>query len=118
MTGGEFAGPRLGGEVLPGGGDWLFIRPDGTWELDVRITLRTHDGALIYVRFPGLNVVPPAVQERQRRGERVASTEYYFRVTPAFETAAEPYRWLNDLIVVGVGETLADGVRYRVYAIR
>ena len=44
VKGGTFQGPRLKGEVLPGGGDWLLVRPDGTSELDVRSTLRTDDG--------------------------------------------------------------------------
>jgi hypothetical protein len=37
--GGSFEGPRLRGEVLPDGGDWLLTRPDGVLEQDVRITL-------------------------------------------------------------------------------
>jgi hypothetical protein len=51
---GRFQGPRLRGEVLPGGGDWFLVRPDDVGELDVRITLRTDDGALIYVTYRGL----------------------------------------------------------------
>ena len=48
--GGSFEGPRLRGEVLPDGGDWLLTRRDGVLEQDVRTTLRTDDGAFIYVR--------------------------------------------------------------------
>ena len=33
--GGSFEGPRLRGEVLPDGGDWLLTRPDGVLEQDV-----------------------------------------------------------------------------------
>ena len=33
VTGGSFEGPRLRGKVLPGGGDWLLLRPDGVLEL-------------------------------------------------------------------------------------
>src|SRR3990172_12725545 len=33
---GTFTGPRLKGDVLPGGGDWFLVRPDGVGELDVR----------------------------------------------------------------------------------
>ena len=39
VTGGTFEGPRLKGEVLPGGGEWLLVRSDGVGELDTRITL-------------------------------------------------------------------------------
>jgi hypothetical protein len=53
VTGGSFEGPRLKGKVLPGGGDWLLVRPDGVGELDVRATLQTDDGAFIYVTYRG-----------------------------------------------------------------
>jgi hypothetical protein len=36
VTGGTVVGPKVNGEVLPGGGDWLVVRPDGTVVLDVR----------------------------------------------------------------------------------
>ena len=54
VTGGEVNGPRLGGEVLPVGGDWLTIRKDGVGILDVRATLATADEALIYVTYTGI----------------------------------------------------------------
>ena len=49
VTGGTFEGPKLKGEILPGGGDWVLFRPDGVGQLDVRATARTDDGDLIYV---------------------------------------------------------------------
>ena len=33
MKGGSFSGPRLAGEVLSGGGDWVLIRRDGVSQL-------------------------------------------------------------------------------------
>ena len=58
-AGGTFHGPRLRGEVLPGGGDWALFRPDGAMTLDVRLTLRTHDGALVHMTYSGRWVFPP-----------------------------------------------------------
>jgi hypothetical protein len=46
-AGGTFHGPRLRGDVLPGGGDWALFRPDGSMALDVRLALRTHDDSLV-----------------------------------------------------------------------
>src|ERR1051325_7588947 len=54
MKRGSFAGPRLEGELLPGGGDWVLVRRDGVAELDIRFTLRTVDAVLIDVRSNGL----------------------------------------------------------------
>ena len=116
-AGGTFSGPRLRGVVLPGSADWLIRRADGAWEVDVRATLRTDDGSLIYVHYPGLLYYPPDVKARRDRGEPVDPGEYYFRVTPRYETAAPAYEWLNQTVAVGVGERTATGVAYAVYAL-
>jgi hypothetical protein len=34
ITGGDFSGPQLRGQVLPGGADWQVLRGDGTAELE------------------------------------------------------------------------------------
>ena len=36
---------------MPGGADWVILRSDGVMEIDVRITLETHYGALIYLAY-------------------------------------------------------------------
>ena len=41
VTGGSFDGERLRGKVLAGGGDWVTAKGDGTFELDLRVTLST-----------------------------------------------------------------------------
>src|SRR5438132_14154017 len=58
-AGGTFEGPRLRGEVVPGGGDWALFRADGAMSLDVRLTLRTHDDALVYMSYGGRWITPP-----------------------------------------------------------
>ena len=47
VFGGSFAGERLSGEVLDGGSDWQVLRADGVLTLDVRLVLKTTDGAMI-----------------------------------------------------------------------
>src|SRR5262245_59485970 len=54
VSGGTFEGPRLRGTVVPGGGDWLVIDGEGVGRLDVRIILKTDDGARIYVQYYGV----------------------------------------------------------------
>lgn len=116
-AGGFFDGPRLGGTVLAGGGDWAVFRPDGTMVLDVRLTLRTHDGALVHMTYGGRWTIPADV-----RGEmaapatrhRVSPERYYFRTTPLFETGADEYAWLNDVVGVGSGYLVEGGVAYKV----
>jgi hypothetical protein len=117
LTGGMFAGPKLKGDVLPGGADWLLTRTDGVRELDVRLTLRTDDGHLIYMSYRGINTITPEIIQRLRHGEPVSPSEYYMRITPVFETGAERYGWLNRIVAVGVGQRLPTAVRHTVYAI-
>lgn len=117
VTGGSLVGPRLRAEVLPGGGDWALVRGDGVLMLDVRLTLRTHDGALIHVTYTGLRHMPQPVAERMARGEVVGPEEMYFRVAPVFETGDPRYDWLNRIICVGVGERPRPGPRYHLHEI-
>src|ERR1700675_3608567 len=57
-AGGSFEGPRLRGEVLAGGGDWGLFRSGGAMTLDVRLTLRTHDDALLHMTYGGRWITP------------------------------------------------------------
>ena len=118
VKGGRFEGPRLRGEVVPGGADWFVMRPNGAGELDVRITLRTDDSALLYLTYRGVLDAKPEVMGRVFAGEDVDPGEYYFRTTPRFETGSEKYAWLNSLVCVGVGKAAPGKVAYRVFAVR
>jgi hypothetical protein len=117
VKGGTFEGPKLKGEVLPGGGDWFMFRPDGAGELDVRATVRTDDGHLIYTYYRGIIDATPEVLQRVAAGETVDPAEYYFRTAPCFETASEKYGWLNRIVAVGVGRVKPNWVGYTVYAV-
>jgi hypothetical protein len=117
VTGGRFDGPRLRGQVLVGGGDWLVERADGVRALDVRITLRTDDGELIYAHYPGLFHGAPNIMSRLAAGEVVEPWEYYCRTAPFFETAAPKYAWLNRTMAIGIGRRTRTQVAYSMYAI-
>jgi Protein of unknown function (DUF3237) len=114
ITSGTFEGPLLRGRVLPGGGDWTLLRPDGVLELDLRITLETDDGALIYMSSFGLRHGPPEVLAALANGESVDSSKYYFRTTPRFETSAAPYVFLNRLIAISSGDGRPSGPIYTI----
>ena len=115
VTGGRFEGERLSGEVLDGGSDWQSLRPDGAVALDVRLNLRTDDGALIGMTYRGLRHGPAEVLARLDKGEAVDPADYYFRVAPMFETASETYGWLNRILAVGLGHRFADGPIYNLF---
>jgi len=114
---GSFEGPRLRGEILPGGGDWLVMLANGVAELDIRASFRAHDGALILAKLTGVIDAAPAVFLRAVSGQPVDASEYYLRVTPRFETADERYAWLNRLVCVGTGAFGQHQAAFRMYAL-
>ena len=118
ITGGRFEGEKLAGDVLPGGADWQLVRSDGTAVLEARYTLRTQDGALVYVRNRGVRSGPPGVLARLAGGEAVDPASYYFRTRPEFETGAPQYAWLNDLLAVCSAVRAANAVTLDFYAVR
>jgi hypothetical protein len=118
VAGGQFNGERINGTIMPhAGSDLLLLRADGSFQQDVRLTLRTDDGALILMTYRGVRHGPPEVSQRIARGEAVAPSDYYLRIAPFFETAARDYSWLNTLLSIGVGERQPNGARYEVYEI-
>ena len=117
VTGGEFAGPKLRGTVIPGGADWQVLRDDGVAELEARYTLRTDDGALIYVRNHALRHGPPEVMAALAAGRPVDPASYYFRGAVFFETGAGPYAWLCRHIIVCTGEREPARVKVKFFQV-
>jgi hypothetical protein len=117
IAGGEFSGPRLRGEVLPGGADWQILRHDGVAELEARYTLRTDDGTLIYVRNVALRHGPPDVIAALAAGRPVDPASYYFRGATFFETGDARYAWITKSIVVCTGEREPARVKLSFYQV-
>ena len=115
IANGSFEGERLSGEVLEGGSDWQRLRPDGATTIDVRLVLKTRDGALISMQYRGFRHGPAEVLERIDRGELVDPSLYYMRICPFFETAAPQYDWLNRILAVGIGHRNAQGALYGIF---
>lgn len=119
-SGGTFHGPRISGVVESGGGDWAVFRADGVMHLDVRLTLRTNDDALVYLTYGGRWVVPRELRRDiadPARARQVDPARYYFRTNPLFETSAAEYAWLNDVVCVGSGYPVDGGIAYRIWQI-
>ena len=117
ILGGRVSGPRLEGEILPGGADFQLIRPDGVAEIEARYAIRLPDGALVYVVNRGLRHAAPEDMARLLRGEPVPPERVYFRTAPAFETASPAHAWLQRGLFVGFGERRPASVLVRVYAV-
>jgi hypothetical protein len=112
---GRVEGERLSGTLLPGGGDWLIAHPSGWGMLDVRVQIRTDDGALIYGHYPGLLQMTAAFMAAFEQGRATRFEDQYFRTTPRLETGDPRYAWVNHSLFVGEGRAVEGlGVEYRV----
>jgi hypothetical protein len=98
---GTFDGDRLRGTVHGPGGDWLTVRSDGNMHLDVRLVLRTDDGADVYMAYEGIG----------KGGVEHITT------LVQFQTGAEQYAWLNGIVAVGRGASGDGFVTYDVYEV-
>jgi hypothetical protein len=116
IQGGLFEGERLSGVVL-NGNDWQSVRNDSCNKLDVRLLLKTDDGALIVMTYQALRAGPATIMEKLDKGEPVDPTSYYFRMNPTFETQAGKYDWINRIIAVGTGHRLAEGPLYSIFEV-
>ncbi len=116
VTGGRFEGERLSGTVEPGH-DWFVTRADGVLVIDVRLVLTTADGATIYLTYQGRMTGKGDALARFRKGEMLDAADYALTVTARFECGDARYGWLNDAVVVGVGEQTPTGPIYRMFEV-
>ena len=118
QTGGTFTGPELDGKLLPGASaDWQIVLPDGTSLGDIRYTLQTDGGDLLYVQSRSVRHGSAEVLARLARGEDVDAREYTFRTSTQIETAAPALDWLNKGVFISVGGRQAAGVIYETYLV-
>jgi hypothetical protein len=119
VSGGEFTGDRIRGTIMPViGSDLLLVRADGSAQQDVRMLLKTDDGALVLMTYRGVRHASDEVNARIARGEQVSGSDYYLRTAPFFETSSPKYSWINKIVAVGVGERRgADTVVYEVFEV-
>jgi Protein of unknown function (DUF3237) len=107
----QVKGDRLRAELAGAAvADWILIGPDGTATLDIRATLRTDDGAIVFMQYNGKNASDCS------QGFQLPATIY---VTPRFETGDERYTWLNRIQAVGKGILYEDlSLDYEWYEVR
>jgi hypothetical protein len=99
---GEIRGERLRGKIS--GVDYVTLGPDRVSRLHIHAHITTHDGHHIAVHAEGL--------ARRRPG----STLVDVHETISFSTAAEQYRWLNEVraFSTGLADTRKGGEEARI----
>ena len=118
LTGGAFTGLEINGKLLPGASaDWQILLADGTALGDIRYTLQTDGGDLLYVQSRSIRHGSADVLARLGRGEDVDASEYTFRTSTQIETAAPQLGWLNKGVFISVGGRQPAGVIYETYLV-
>jgi hypothetical protein len=117
LTGGTFTG-QINGRLLAGASaDWQIVLADGTALGDIRYTLETDGGDLLYVQSRSVRHGSAEVLARLARGEQVDASEYTFRALTQIETAAPELDWLNKGVFISVAGRQAAGVIYETYLV-
>jgi len=122
IDGGWVKGPEIEGKLIAPGGDWLQLLSDGTLRIDVRLTIETDDGALIYLSYNGVARRTEESISKRERGEVVESEDMYFITAPTMRTSSERYSWLNHVQCIGkmIRSKSGDGalVEYDIFIVR
>jgi hypothetical protein len=118
--GGWVRGPRISGTLLAPGGDWSRTLPSGASRLDVRATIKTDDGALIYISYNGIYKGSDVAEARAAKGEVLTSKDIYFMIAPTMQTSAKKYDWLNAVQCIGkmVSYKNDSYVKYDIFIVR
>lgn len=100
-AGGWVEGPRIKGKLLGPSGDWLRVMPSGIFRLDVRGTIQTDDGDLIFTSYNGV------IQCSKEQMDR-------------FNGGAEKYGWLNAVQAIAKMTSIkgADHIDYDIFAVK
>ncbi|KAK3670488.1 hypothetical protein LTR78_009592 [Recurvomyces mirabilis] len=118
FKGGRFEGPKLRGEILPGGGDWEIVRNHGdqqTAHLNTRYNLVTHDGATIYLQTTGTRTGSRSVLEKLGNDTSIDPDQFKMRLHLTMETGDERYNWINSGVFIASSGRNGDQVIYDAY---
>ena len=90
IIGGTFCGPKIKGEILPGGDDWQLVRPDGDTELYARYLLKTNDGYIFQI-----------INQALIHTDNSVNSFYCKSVLDIEVPNNSPYNYLNHAIFMG-----------------
>ena len=83
IIGGTFYGRGIKGTVIPGGGDFPVVRPDGVMIVDALYRLKTDDGQQIIIHNTGLGY-----------------SDSKYRLMPTFNVPGKQYGWLRESVFI------------------
>jgi len=118
LAGGTFTGPELNGNLVPGGSaTWQLVSPDGSVVTEVRYTLQTDRGALLYVESSGIGQANDARSAPAGPARDIDQGEPLLHVTTRIETASPELSWLNKAVYVTVAQRTTVSWLYETYLV-
>jgi uncharacterized protein DUF3237 len=117
-TGGYVHGPALNGEILPVGGDWMRIRPDGVGIAEIHALIKPAGGGTVLTEYSGIVDFGPDGYRLLAAGSGPKRAP--LRFAPRYLTKDPSLSWMNRLQCFGVGEVNLDRylVEYDLYTFR
>ena len=103
---GRVRGPGIDAVIEPGGGDWMCIREDGIGAVNIKITYRTSEGALILEQAGGVFDTGSDGYAKVSSGRFEGSPPFY--ATPTWSTSHAHWAWLNRCQGFGIGRVVMD----------
>jgi Protein of unknown function (DUF3237) len=117
-SGGYVRGPALTGEILPLGGDWMRIRPDGVGIAQISALIRPVGGGVVLTEYSGVVDFGPNGYRLLAAGGGPKRAP--LRFAPRYLTSEPRLSWLNRLQCLSVGEVDLERylVEYDLYRFR
>ncbi|HEY4710033.1 MAG TPA: DUF3237 domain-containing protein [Candidatus Acidoferrales bacterium] len=112
---GVIEGPRLQGRVVPhSGADFA-----ANGRLNAHYMLQASDGAMIYINNTGYLYAADNKPIDRNDPSWGGDREFYFRLTPVFDTPVGPHDWLTRTVILGTGKRHAnpDNTIFTYYAV-
>jgi hypothetical protein len=117
-SGGYVHGPAITGDVVPVGGDWMRIRPDGVGITEISALIKPVGGGIILTEYSGIVDFGPDGYRLLAAGG--GPNRAPLRLAPRYLTADPSLSWMNRLQCFGVGEVNLERylVEYDLYTFR
>ena len=87
----------------------MLVGEDGLMRMDVRVQLRTDDGAVLLARYRGTARPTEQMQVALATGQPTAFDDQAIRTVWRLESGDPRYAWLNEAVFVGEGRVLPAG---------
>lgn len=114
VTGGSFTGIGMAGEVMPTTGDWVTVK-GASITLDVRLRLRTNEGADILLTYDKITGLEPRIRDIVHDLPEFNMGGHHFAFHPVLQTRSEGLKWLEAENLFAVGFRMGETVRYYIY---